>query len=228
MGDRFFDTRHPNLEFMLRRADGALPGAFDSPCAGIGHNGGPPLLDMSWTAWVWRRAVQKAWATPPREVALRRLQRAERLGLTYRDYTAVLLDTGTNLSTALLPLHHLMADDGYHPAVAAAVRRFEGRLLLVQDEMMLAALTPAARRRLLAQLNADFDGRIEAILPLPFRLTETDAMRAQQLRRRLKKHAAPRQECFWLGTTPAEAALAQQAGLGWFKPLAQWFAEDKT
>jgi hypothetical protein len=226
MGDRFFDLRHPNLEFMLRRADGLLPGAFDSPCAGMGHNGGPPLLDMSWSAWTWRKAVQKAWATPSREVALRRLQRAARLGLSYRDYTAVLLDSGTNLSTAVLPLHHLLAGDaGYHPAVAAAVRRFEGRLLLVLDEMMLAARTPAARQRLLVQLNADFDGRIAAILVLPFKLNESDAARAQRLRRRLRRHSAPRQECFWLGSTPAEAALAQQAGLGWFKPVSQWFIE---
>ena len=76
MGDRHFEIRHPNLEFMLRRGDGYL--------AGIGHNGGPPLLDMSWTAWIWRKAMARAWAPPPREVVLRRLARAERLGMLSR------------------------------------------------------------------------------------------------------------------------------------------------
>jgi hypothetical protein len=214
MGDRFFDSRHPNLELMLRR----LPG--------IGHNGGPPLVDMSYTAWIWRRAVQRAWATPPREVALRRLQRAERLGLTYRDYTAALLDTGANLSTALLPLHHLCDGQGYHDAVAAALRRFDGRLLLVLDGAAVALPEAAARRRLLARLNADCDGRIEAMLALPFRVDDTDAARAQRLRRLLRHHGVPRKECFWLGATPAESALAEAAGLGWFKPVHRWFAEE--
>ncbi|MCW0233786.1 MAG: hypothetical protein OJJ21_09330 [Ferrovibrio sp.] len=220
MGDRYFDTRHPNLEFMLRRPDSILPG--------IGHNGGPPLLDMSWNAWVWRKAVQKAWATPPREVALRRLQRAERLGVSYRDYTAALLDTGVNLSTALLPLHHLYDGAGCHPAVAAAVRRFEGRLLLLADDAVSGQLDAATRKRLLARLNADFGGKAEALLVLPFRPQDGEAARALHLRRLLKKHNAPRRECFWLGATPAESRLAEQAGLGWFKPVAHWFLEKDT
>lgn len=217
MGDRFFDSRHPNLELMLRR----LPG--------IGHNGGPPLdepKDMSWIAWRWRKAVQQAWAPPPREILLRRLRTAARLGLTWRDYHAAYLDSGSHLSTALLPLHHLVdADGGYHPAVAAALRRFEGRLLLLVDGAASGALAAPERKRLLPQLNADFDGKVEAILLLPFRVTESDAARAQRLRRLLATHHAPRRECFWLGATPAESRLAEQAGLGWFKPLATWFRE---
>ena len=38
-----------------------------------------------------------AWKTPPREIALARLRRAEELGMTYREYAAVLLDTGVHL-----------------------------------------------------------------------------------------------------------------------------------
>jgi hypothetical protein len=37
------------------------------------------------------------WQTPPREIALARLARAEVVGLTYREYTAVLLDRGVHL-----------------------------------------------------------------------------------------------------------------------------------
>lgn len=221
MGDRHFEIRHPNLEFMLRRGDGYL--------AGIGHNGGPPLLDMSWTAWIWRKAMARAWAPPPREVALRRLARAERLGLTYRDYTAALLDSGTNLSTALLPLHHLYDGADWHPAVAAGVRRFEGRLLLVLDDATTGQLDVAARKRLLARLKAEFGAaKIDALLVLPFRLHDTDATRALHLRRLLARHHTPRKECFWLGATPAESLLTAAAGLGWFMPVAHWFLAKDT
>ena len=74
-------------------ADAALPS--------IGHNDGPPLEDpepgASWRCHCWKRAHAAAWKTPPREVALRRLARAEALGMSYRAYTAVVLDTGKRL-----------------------------------------------------------------------------------------------------------------------------------
>lgn len=61
----------------------------------VGHNGGPPLeRGASWRRYCWKQAHAAAWKTPPREIALRRLKRAEELGMSYRDYTAVILDTG--------------------------------------------------------------------------------------------------------------------------------------
>jgi hypothetical protein len=63
----------------------------------LGHNGGPPLEDPwigEWNYYCWRRAYKKAWKTPPREIALRRLERAEALGMTSREYQAIILDTG--------------------------------------------------------------------------------------------------------------------------------------
>jgi hypothetical protein len=67
---------------------------------GIGHNGGPPLeepLGGGWHGFCWKKAHQRAWKTPPREIALARLKRAEELGMTYREYTAIILDTGKHL-----------------------------------------------------------------------------------------------------------------------------------
>jgi hypothetical protein len=68
---------------------------------GLGDNGGPPLdpevrdePDDGWRAYCWRRAHRTAWKTPPREIALRRLQRAEVLGMTYRAYTLEILERG--------------------------------------------------------------------------------------------------------------------------------------
>jgi hypothetical protein len=68
---------------------------------GIGHNGGPPLEEDDDPAggrlFLWRKAHKKAWKTPPREIALRRLERAEALGMTYRDYTLEILERGRYL-----------------------------------------------------------------------------------------------------------------------------------
>jgi hypothetical protein len=65
---------------------------------GLGHNGGPPLdPGVDWRAFCWRKAHRAAWQTPPREIALARLARAEALGISYHEYTAVLLDRGVHL-----------------------------------------------------------------------------------------------------------------------------------
>jgi hypothetical protein len=70
----------------------------DSARFGIGHNGGPPLdRGAAWRYFCWKKACARAWQTPPREIALQRLKRAEALGMRYRDYTAVLLDRGIHL-----------------------------------------------------------------------------------------------------------------------------------
>ncbi len=68
-----------------------------------GHNGGPPLDDddpdpgaTSWRHWCWRRAHKKAWKAP-REIALRRLERAEELGMSYKEYTLEIMERGKYL-----------------------------------------------------------------------------------------------------------------------------------
>ncbi|MBV9152717.1 MAG: hypothetical protein JO204_13170 [Alphaproteobacteria bacterium] len=65
---------------------------------GIGHNGGPPLdRGAGWRHFCWRKAHARAWKTPPREIALARLACAEALGMSYREYAAVILDKGVHL-----------------------------------------------------------------------------------------------------------------------------------
>jgi hypothetical protein len=70
----------------------------------LGHNGGPPLepdaeelAAEGWRRHCWTRAHRKAWKTPPPEIALRRLARAEELGMTYREYTLEILERGRYL-----------------------------------------------------------------------------------------------------------------------------------
>jgi hypothetical protein len=71
---------------------------------GIGDNGGPPLeedpledADRSWRLWCWKRAHRRAWKTPPREIALRRLANAGAAGVSYRAYTLEIMERGVYL-----------------------------------------------------------------------------------------------------------------------------------
>jgi hypothetical protein len=71
--------------------------------ARIGDNGGPPLEEKKrkpetdkgeiGRTFDWRFAHRKAWKKP-REIALRRQERAEALGLTYEEYTLEVLERG--------------------------------------------------------------------------------------------------------------------------------------
>ena len=125
MGDRFdrLGVRHANVEALLRRP-------------GIGHNNGP-TFDMSWEAWVWRRATAKAWKTPKPEVAMMRLKRAERLGITYKELAAAIMDSGAHLGVAVLPL-----------SLAARVRRGPQREIIIEPRNSVAALLAKFRGRL--------------------------------------------------------------------------------
>ncbi|MDX8445004.1 hypothetical protein [Mesorhizobium captivum] len=71
------------------------------------HNGGPPLDDYEGPPWgkgdayiflAWRAAHDKAWKAPSQTIMLMRLERAERLGLTYEEYTLEILERGRHLS----------------------------------------------------------------------------------------------------------------------------------
>lgn len=74
----------------------------------FGHNGGPPLVDCPPAAdegarfrlACWERAHEEVWRNVPREIVLMRLARAERLGLTYREYTLEVLERGRHLQEA--------------------------------------------------------------------------------------------------------------------------------
>ncbi|MBX3501819.1 MAG: hypothetical protein KF889_20445 [Alphaproteobacteria bacterium] len=205
MGDRNHKSGlHPNSELLLRRPV-------------IGHNGGP--LDMSWEAWIWRRAAAKAWKTPKPEVALRRMARAEKLGITYREFTAVILDTGTYLSTALVPLglvarirhtaERTIAVEA-RPEMAAKLARFGGRLLLVADPLIHGKLPPEALGDLRLSLSAALPCAVEAI-----------GLR-DDVKGLMRVAAVPKQEAFFVGTGFADVAVAEAAGLSLFKWAHEW------
>lgn len=78
----------------------------DADDASPGHNGGPPLDDEHVPEWgrggignyfSWKAARRKAWRNIAPDIMLMRLQRAERIGLTYEEYTIELLERGRHL-----------------------------------------------------------------------------------------------------------------------------------
>jgi hypothetical protein len=96
----------------------------DPPVARTGHNGGPPLDETHRPEWgeggignyfSWKTAHRAAWKNVSRDVALFRLKRAERVGLTYEEYTLELLERG----------RHLQIED--HARIAAIKRKRDRR-----------------------------------------------------------------------------------------------------
>jgi hypothetical protein len=212
MGDRFdrLGVRHRNVESLLRRP-------------GIGHNNGP-TFDMSWEAWVWRRAAARAWKTPSPEIAKMRIRRAERLGITCKELTAALMHTGANLGAAVMPLS-LAARVRRGPkgeiiveprnSIAALVARFGGRLFLLGDIDAVPGLTEAERAEFLPLVNRAFDGKVEAI---------GWGHDGPALRSLLKSNAVPHQEAFLIGAGMAHQVLGEVAGLPFTKDIDSWFS----
>jgi hypothetical protein len=71
-----------------------------------GHNGGPPLDDPHVPEWgangignyfYWKAAHARAWRNPSPGIVSFRMQKAERLGLTYEEYTLEILERGRHL-----------------------------------------------------------------------------------------------------------------------------------
>ena len=82
-----------------------VDGFKTADAAQAGHNGGPPL-DEHVPEWgnggignyfYWKAAHRRAWHNPSPGIASFRIQKAERLGLTYEEYTLEILERGRHL-----------------------------------------------------------------------------------------------------------------------------------
>jgi hypothetical protein len=74
--------------------------------APAGHNGGPPLDEEHRPEWgdggignyfYWKAAHRAAWKNPSPGIVAFRVKKAERLGLTYEEYTLEILERGRHL-----------------------------------------------------------------------------------------------------------------------------------
>ena len=72
----------------------------------VGHNGGPPLDEPHVPEWgdngignyfYWKAAHARAWRNPSPGIVAFRIRKAERLGLTYEEYTLEILERGRHL-----------------------------------------------------------------------------------------------------------------------------------
>jgi hypothetical protein len=84
--------------FVIEQEDSA-----DNP---RGHNGGPPLDEEHRPEWgdggignyfYWKAAHRAVWHNTLPAIASFRVQKAERLGLTYEEYTLEILERGRHL-----------------------------------------------------------------------------------------------------------------------------------
>ena len=87
-------------------ADVAIGPADQTNPASAGHNGGPPLDDDHTPEWgndgignyfYWKAAHRAAWHNPSSGIVAFRIRKAERLGLTYEEYTLEILERGRHL-----------------------------------------------------------------------------------------------------------------------------------
>ena len=92
----------PEVALKSTAIEQALP---DSDIA-AGHNGCPPLDDAHLPEWgdggignyfYWKAAHRRAWHNPSPGIVAFRMQKAERLGLTYEEYTLEILERGRHL-----------------------------------------------------------------------------------------------------------------------------------
>jgi len=158
-----------------------------------GHNRGP-ALDLSWEAWLWRRAHAQAWKPPRRDIALHRLKRAERLGLDYRSYAGVLMNRGTHLGAAIFVLDGLNAHERRHA---------EQRILGLSDCRVLIAseVQESSSLKVRIDLSVELDG-------------ENDLVR--HIDRFILAHRLTPGGTFMVGTTSAHLRAAEDAGLALF------------
>ena len=88
------------------KAPGMPSDPLEGSSAAAGHNGGPPLEHRpEWgdggigNYFYWKAAHRAAWHNPSPGIVMFRIKKAERLGLTYEEYTLEILERGRNLQT---------------------------------------------------------------------------------------------------------------------------------
>ena len=166
---------------------------YEAAPARIGHNGGP-ALDVSWEAWVWRKAHAAAWKPPRRDIALHRLKRAERLGLDYRSYAGVLMNRGTHLGAAVFLLDGLSQ---------AELRTASERIAAISDCRVLVGAADDS------ELDVALLARADAIAPSGGSLTSA-------IDRFILTHQLTPGGTFLVGTNSAHLRAAEDTGLALF------------
>ena len=173
----------------------------------IGHNGGP-ALDVSWEAWLWRKAHAEAWKPPRRDIALHRLKRAERLGLDYRSYAGVLMNRGTHLGAAIFLLDGLGADE---------MRAAADRIAAISDCHVLVGVTD------IDDINSALVKRADAVVS-----TADPRALLRAIDRFLLGHQLTPGGTFLVGTSSAHLRAAEDIGLALFLWARDYFGRKSN
>jgi hypothetical protein len=177
---------------------------YQGTSPGTGHNRGP-ALDLSWEAWLWRRAHAEALKPPRREIALHRMKRAERLGLDYRSYAGVLMNRGTHLGAAIFRLDGLSQAELSHAALKIAEISDCAIFASVFDHTGADAALAQRADVLVASADERATSRAIDRFILAHRLTPSGT--------------------FMVGTTPAHLRTAEDCGLALFVWARDYFSK---
>jgi len=186
----------------LRRHIPVQLSPYQGASPGTGHNGGP-ALDLSWEAWLWRRAHAQAWKPPRREIALHRMKRAERLGLDYKAYAGVLMNRGTHLGAAIFLLDDLSSAELSQAATKIANISDCAIFASVCDPTVADAAMAARADVLVASRDERATSRAIDRFILAHRLTPGGT--------------------FMVGTAPAHLRIAEDCGLALFLWAGDYF-----
>lgn len=182
----------------------------DPPPPPIGHNRPPKLA--TWTEFCWTKAQAEAWKTPPIEVVRRRVAAAAALGLSYRDYTSVVLDRGTYLKAVVFAGRGVLTARTDPTRLNAAATTKLGRIQ--REKAFAVALNPSAEEA--ASLNGLGLGGWRAAAD--YRDVPT-AIQTLLDEKGVRPDAA-----VMIGATQADRASAEAAGLAKFLWAEDYFA----
>ena len=199
----------------------------------IGHNNGPPIGDVTDVPGVarryyWRKAHAAAWRTPPIEIVRLRSRAAEKVGLSYRDYTSILLDRGRRPSAVVFTLRTLVrfqknanADVSLMPGVQKKLQRLAGNCtILVIARSDKREKTEVALQR----VNELCGGCIAAHQVLPDAFDNVGVGRAVSTM--LAEHGLPAGQALFVGDNADDERSATAAGTARFLGAWHYFGES--
>lgn len=201
----------------------------------LGHNNGPPLGDITEVAglmrqYAWRKAHKKAWRTPPIEIIRLRERAATQLGLSYRDYNAILMDRGHRPRAIFFDLggtlvrtrnNEIVTDASGRAMLMPGVRQKLQRL----TDCALFVIADDARRK--GVLNACIDqvNDLGASKVMDHVIRDVQGTTAERITGLLTKHAIPPSQAIMVGDTAEDQRCAEEAKLARFFWAWHYFAE---
>jgi hypothetical protein len=187
----------------------------------LGHNNGPPIGDITdvgglMRQYCWRKAHKKAWRTPPIEIVKLRYQAAAQLGLSYRDYTAILMDRGHRPSAIFFDLGGTLVrtrNNEVHTGIGGTVTLMPGVRRKLQ-RLSGCSLFIIASGEL---THETVDGHIRQIGELSgSKLSGWTSREPDMVNGLLAKHGIPPSQAILVGDTVEDERCAERAKLARF------------